>query len=98
LTGKYSAESPPPGARGRTYAKLLHKIGPLLRVMTEIGQDHGGRSNAQVALNWVISKGALPIPGAKNAEQVQQNAGALGWRLTEEEMARLDEASDAVLK
>lgn len=98
LTGKYSAESPPPGARGRTYSKLLPKIGPLLRVMTEIGQDHGGRSNTQVALNWVIGKGALPIPGAKNAEQVQQNAGALGWRLTEEEMARLDEASDAVLK
>jgi diketogulonate reductase-like aldo/keto reductase len=65
--------------------------------MTEIGQDHGGKSNVQVALNWVICKGALPIPGAKNAEQAQQNAGGLGWRLTEEEIARLDETSDAVL-
>jgi diketogulonate reductase-like aldo/keto reductase len=64
--------------------------------MTEIGQDHGGKSNTQVALNWVICKGALPIPGAKNAAQAQENAGGLGWRLKEEEVARLDEASDAI--
>ena len=66
--------------------------------MTEIGQDHGGKSNAQVALNWVICKGALPIPGAKNAEQAQENAGALGWRLTDEEVAKLDETSDMILE
>ena len=42
---------------------------------------------AQVALNWVICKGALPIPGAKNEEQALQNTGALGWRLTDEEVA-----------
>ena len=97
LSGKYSVDSPPPGSRGRIYTSLLPKIGPLLKLMTEIGQDHGGKSNVQVALNWVICKGALPIPGAKNAEQAQQNAGGLGWRLTEEEIARLDVASDAVL-
>jgi diketogulonate reductase-like aldo/keto reductase len=66
--------------------------------MTEIGQDHGGKSNAQVALNWVICKGALPIPGAKNAAQAAQNAGALGWRLTDEEVAKLDFASDAIIE
>jgi len=93
LSGKYSVDSPPPGSRARNYTGLLPKIGPLLKLMTEIGQDHGGKSQAQVALNWVIRKGALPIPGAKNAEQAQQNAGALGWRLTDEEMSRLDETS-----
>ena len=97
LTGKYNADYPPPGSRGRLYTFLLPKIGPLLKVMTEIGQDHGGKSNSQVALNWVICKGGLVIPGAKNAEQAEQNAGALGWKLTEQEMARLDEASEAVL-
>ena len=65
--------------------------------MTEIGQDHGGKSNTQVALNWVICKGALVIPGAKNAQQAEQNAGALGWKLTEQEVARLDQASDEIL-
>ncbi|MFT3893911.1 MAG: aldo/keto reductase [Anaerolineales bacterium] len=57
--------------------------------MTTIGQDHGGKSNAQVALNWVICKGALPIPGAKNAEQARQNTGALGWKLTEVEAGKV---------
>jgi diketogulonate reductase-like aldo/keto reductase len=78
------------------YAALLPKIGPLLKLMTEIGQDHGGKSNAQVALNWVICKGALAIPGAKNAQQAQENAGGLGWKLSDEEVSRLDQASDAL--
>ena len=98
LSGKYGVSSPPPGARSRSYTNLLPKIGPLLKLMTEIGQDHGGKSNVQVALNWVICKGALAIPGAKNAPQAQENAGALGWRLTDEEITRLDGASDTILE
>ena len=98
LTGKYTPENPPPGIRGRRYGDLLPKIGPLLKLMTEIGQEHGGKSKVQVALNWCICKGTLPIPGAKNADQAQENAGALGWKLTEEEVEKLDEASDAILK
>ena len=35
-------------------------------------------------------QGAIPIPGAKNREQAEQNAGALGWRLTEDELQALD--------
>jgi aryl-alcohol dehydrogenase-like predicted oxidoreductase len=98
LSGKYSADSPPPGSRARTYTGLLPRVAPLLKLMTVIGQDHGGKSNVQVALNWVICKGALPIPGAKNAQQAQENAGGLGWRLTEEELERLDRESDVVLE
>jgi aryl-alcohol dehydrogenase-like predicted oxidoreductase len=98
LTGKYSVDNPPPGSRARVYTNLIGKIQPILKLMTETGQDRGGKTNAQVALNWVICKGALPIPGAKNAEQAQENAGALGWRLTDEEVAKLDETSDRILE
>lgn len=98
LSGKYGPATPPPGNRGARYLNMLSKIPPLLKVMTEIGQDHGGKANAQVALNWVICKGALPIPGAKNGDQALQNAGALGWKLTEDEVSRLDLVSDTVLK
>jgi len=98
LAGKYSPENPPPGSRARQYAGLLPKLPPLIKEMTLIGQDHGGKSNSQVALNWVICKGALPIPGAKNADQALENAGALGWRLTEDEVAKLDELSDSILE
>ena len=43
----------------------------------------------QVALNWVMAKGAIPIPGAKNAEQAQENVAALGWALTDADVATL---------
>lgn len=98
LSGKYTAENPPRGTRASRYIGLLPKIDPLIKLMIQIGQDHGGKSSTQVALNWVICKGALPIPGAKNGEQAQLNAGALGWKLTEEEIVRLDETSDQVTK
>jgi aryl-alcohol dehydrogenase-like predicted oxidoreductase len=98
LTGKYSVDKLPPGPRGVNAAVTLQRIQPLIKVMTRIGQDHGGKSNAQVALNWCICKGTLPIPGAKNAEQARQNAGALGWKLTPEEVAELDKVSDEAVK
>lgn len=94
LTGKYTPENPPPGTRQRIYNRdYLEKIQPVLRLMREVGAAHGGKSEAQVALNWLICKGAVPIPGAKNARHVVSNAGALGWRLTEDDVAALDEAS-----
>jgi len=97
LSGKYSPENPPSGTRARVYAGILPKIKPLIKLITEIGQDHGGKTHSQVALNWLICKGTMPIPGAKNAAQAQENAGALGWKLTDVEVTKLDEASDEVL-
>lgn len=94
LTGKYTVENPPPGYRARQARKLLPKLPPLIEALREIGEAHGGKSPAQVALNWTICKGTLPIPGAKNAKQMEHNAGAIGWRLTEDEVARLDEVSE----
>ena len=37
-----------------------------------------------------MAKGAVPIPGAKNRDQAEQNAGALGWSLTDDELDLLD--------
>lgn len=97
LTGKYTPERPLPGVRGRRYPRvLLERVQPLLHRMREIGHQHGGKTLPQVALNWLICKGTLPIPGAKNARQAQENAGALGWRLSEAEMAELEQLSDQV--
>ena len=97
LTGKYTVDAPPPGMRGRRFARILPKLPPLLKLMTQIGQDQGGKSNAQVALNWLICKGTMPIPGAKNAKQAAANAGALGWRLTDDQVEALDEASEVFI-
>ena len=97
LTGKYSPERPLPGIRGWRYSKaVLEKTQSLLRRMGEIGEAHDGKSVAQVALNWTICKGTVPIPGAKNAKQAQDNLGALGWRMSEAEVVALDNASEKI--
>jgi aryl-alcohol dehydrogenase-like predicted oxidoreductase len=98
LTGKYSPDNPPPPARGSTNKEFLKNLQGLVALMKEIGQGHGEKTSGQVALNWIICKGALPIPGAKTGVQAVQNVGALGWRLTEEEVKTLDEASDQFTK
>ena len=93
LAGKYSSENPPPGMRGSQYAELLKKLPPVIKLLREIGQNHNGKTPSQVSLNWLICKGALPIPGAKNVKQAEENAGGAGWRLTEDEVAQLDAAT-----
>jgi len=94
LTGKYSPANRPSGYRRLMYSpERLSKIQPLIGLLRELGQAHGGKSPSQVALNWLICKGALPIPGAKNPQQAQENAGALGWRLSDDAIAALEEAS-----
>ncbi len=98
LTGKFTPRNPPPTVRAREYSWALDKIEPLIGLMREIGQEQQGKTPAQVALNWLICKGALPIPGAKNASQAEQNAAAAGWRLTPGQVTALDEASDKIAR
>jgi len=92
LTGKYSAANPPPGKRNFSNHPMAIVDG-VVAELRAIGEAHGGKLPSQVALNWVIAKGAVPIPGAKNGHQAEENAGALGWRLDGDEIARLDRAA-----
>ena len=73
--------------------RRLADLEPLLEALGRIGASHQGKSVAQVSLNWLICKGVVPIPGARNAAQAEENCGALGWRLTDEQVAELDELS-----
>ena len=70
-------------------------ISPLLRAMEAIANARG-KTVAQVALNYIICKGALPIAGARNADQVSDNLGSLGWRLSEDEVALLEYEADSL--
>ncbi len=97
LSGKYSSENPIQGLRASRFSKQdLMRIRPLIDLLKKIGSDHGGKSASQIAINWVRSKGALPIPGAKNINQAEQNIDILDWELNDDEVSRLDEMSDRV--
>ncbi len=94
LTGKYAEGKRPPGMRRWTASRLpSDHLARLVDLLSQIGQAHGRKTPAQVALNWVMAKGAVAIPGAKNAAQATENAGALGWELSAQEVAALDEAA-----
>jgi diketogulonate reductase-like aldo/keto reductase len=50
-----------------------------------------------VALRWLIENDTvLPIPGAKNRKQATQNAAALTFHLTQDEIEALDAATRAL--
>jgi aryl-alcohol dehydrogenase-like predicted oxidoreductase len=54
-----------------------------------------GKTVPQIALNWLLHRPTVSsiILGARNEEQLQQNLGAIGWNLTEAQIAALDKAS-----
>jgi pyridoxine 4-dehydrogenase len=98
LTGKFSEKGTfPKGIRGLLCKQLLPGMKPLLGCLQEIANTRN-KTMSQVALNWCISKGTIPIPGAKNVEQAKENIGALGWFLSDGEMIDLDNAADRVEK
>jgi len=92
LTGKYRAGGKlPKGLRGLVCRQILPGITPLLDTLEAIAIFRE-KTVSQIALNWCICKGFIPIPGAKTLEQAKQNTGALGWRLDPGEVLELDSA------
>eukprot|EP00531_Pseudo-nitzschia_arenysensis_P010119 CAMPEP_0116122800 /NCGR_PEP_ID=MMETSP0329-20121206/4406_1 /TAXON_ID=697910 /ORGANISM="Pseudo-nitzschia arenysensis, Strain B593" /LENGTH=427 /DNA_ID=CAMNT_0003616669 /DNA_START=22 /DNA_END=1305 /DNA_ORIENTATION=+ len=68
-------------------------IQPLLTTMTAIAEKRS-KTLSQVALNYIISKGAIPIPGCRTVTQLNDNLGAMGWRLTSTEVKMLELEAD----
>lgn len=98
LTGKYAQKSDiPKGLRRFALGQILPGVQPLMTCLKAIAASRN-KTMAQVAINWCICKGTIPIPGAKTLEQAKQNVGALGWHLSEAEVNELDKASAACRK
>jgi pyridoxine 4-dehydrogenase len=68
-------------------------VQPLLETMAAIAERRE-KTIAQVALNYIISKGAVPIPGCRTTSQLEDNLGAMGWRLSETEVKMLELEAD----
>jgi pyridoxine 4-dehydrogenase len=94
LTGKYRVgENLPSGLRSLVFRQILPGVKPVLDTLEAIAIFRD-KTMPQIALNWCICKGFIPIPGAKTLEQAKQNRGALGWRLDPGEVLELDNAID----
>jgi aryl-alcohol dehydrogenase-like predicted oxidoreductase len=66
----------------------------VLDVLHEVANAHGV-TVAQTATNWVLShpEVSVAITGGDTAEQMDDNIGAVGWTITDDERRRLDEVS-----
>ena len=98
LSARYDAANPPTGAARAGNALFLPenlpRAGELLDALRDIAKAHDA-SPVQVALAWVIRRpNVVAIPGASKISQVESNAAAADLELTEEDDARLTEASD----
>nr|WP_151755068.1 aldo/keto reductase [Dictyobacter vulcani] len=98
LTGKYRpGKETLPSWQRRMMSNLgnkqQQKMEPLFAAMEAAAQAHD-KTLAQVALNWLLATDAhvIPIPGAKTIRQAQENAGALGWRLSDAEYTSIARA------
>jgi len=64
----------------------------ILEKIKEIAKEYG-KTIPQVALNWLIAKGAIPILGARTTAQIEDNLRSAGWLLKPEDVRVFDEVS-----
>ena len=74
--------------------RLTEKKLQIAEVVTTVAREIG-RSAAQVAINWLLSRPGVvsPILGARRLEQITDNLGALEFSLDDAHLKRLDEVS-----
>jgi len=96
LTGKYSPTSRAGGLR-RFLPNFNRKTMESVQAVVDLLRRIAGRYSktpSQVALRWLLENDAvLPIPGAKNSRQATENAGALSFTLSPEEVDMLSQAT-----
>lgn len=110
LSGRYrrGMQAPPPGSRVEMAAKENwgerwenydnEHTWNLLDVLFAVAEETG-KSPAQVALNWLLQRPGVtaPIIGVRSMKHLEDNLGAAGWALSDDQMARLNAASDTPL-
>jgi aryl-alcohol dehydrogenase-like predicted oxidoreductase len=102
LTGKIRRGQPLPEI-SRLHSQAIVDAGPpvgdeyvygVVDAIDEVAKETG-KTVPQIAINWVLQRPtvATVIIGARNAEQLRQNLGAVGWNLDPAQVAQLDAAS-----
>ena len=99
LTGKFHKDpdilSKTPFGRRMRLRREIERSRPLILALEEVAINHDA-TPAQIALNWLIhfqGEAVVAIPGASKVKQAEENAGVMNFKLTNEEMTRLDELS-----
>jgi aryl-alcohol dehydrogenase-like predicted oxidoreductase len=103
LSGKYRrGEEPPQGSRISEAVESMEEYWDrraternwaTIDVVGRISEETG-KSYAQISLNWLLRQEGVtaPIIGARTIEQLEDNLGASGWELDEQQVDELSEA------
>ncbi len=102
LTGKIRRGTGIP-AESRLNNKSVQDAGPqvseeylfdVVDALDEVAKETG-KTVPQIALNWLLRRPTVStlVIGARNEQQLKANLGAVGWKLTDEQIAKLDKAS-----
>jgi aryl-alcohol dehydrogenase-like predicted oxidoreductase len=104
LTGKIRRGTPLP--KSSRLHQTMHVAPPVdedrlyrvIDVLDDIANETG-KSIPQIAINWLLQRPTVStvLIGARNEEQLRQNLGALGWSLSEAQVARLEAASSTTV-
>lgn len=94
LTGKYNRDNPPDEGRAREGAATVEKNLQIAEAVIGIA-DEVGCTPSQVAIRWMMERPATMVPliGARNTEQLNDNLGAVDVSLSDDQIARLDDVS-----
>jgi len=102
LTGRIRRGQPLPST-SRLQSQLSADLGPqvpddhLYKVVDALDEvaAETGKTLPQIALNWLLQRPSVAtvIVGARDEDQLHNNLGAVGWDLTAEQVAKLDQAS-----
>ena len=98
LSGKITRNQKAPKESRLGQIKFVHyddqTLFSVIDILEKIAKERQ-KTIPQVALNWLLRKPSVAniVVGARNEEQLRQNLGAIGWKLTDEDVLRLDQAS-----
>jgi aryl-alcohol dehydrogenase-like predicted oxidoreductase len=110
LSGKYRRDMSAPPADTRVEDATKHgwserwsayandRTWNVIDALLAVAED-SGKTPAQVALNWVLTRPGItaPIIGVRTMAHLEDNLGAIGWALSDEQVSRLNQASDVPL-
>lgn len=78
---------------------FVNKSDRNLSIAKEVDQiaEQTGNSSSQVALSWLLSKGVIPIVGARRVSHVEDNLKCIEVKLSPEHIKQLDDISQIEL-
>lgn len=87
----------PSGPRRILFREYLPVMTSLLDELRDVAKSRR-KTVPQVALNWIMQKGFIPLVGMRSMKQAQDNLAAIGWSLSSSEVDCIDVAALKVRK